>query len=138
MRKGNKKDAGDYIQEALTIRRQLADLAPELLLHRLPTTLNNLGILLASSKRESEASDAIAEAVDSLERLHSQAPTAYCDNLIVVLRNQRLLLSNIGKSTMKIDARLIELGFTQMPEDDSWSLLDETQAHPPGFHVAAS
>ncbi|NHJ14379.1 MAG: hypothetical protein EAX95_11925, partial [Candidatus Thorarchaeota archaeon] len=90
------------------------------------------------TNRESEAIDVLAEAVDSLERLYSQAPSAYCDNLIIVLRNQRLLLSNISEPTEKITTRLNELGFSQEVDDDNWSLLDEIQAHPPGFHVAAS
>ncbi|MFX1368808.1 MAG: tetratricopeptide repeat protein, partial [Promethearchaeota archaeon] len=138
LRNGNEEDAEEHIQQALIIRRRLADLAPELFLHRLPTTLNNLGVLLAGTKRESEASDVLAEAVACLERLYSLAPSAYSDNLIIALRNQRLLLSNIGEPFEKIAARLNELEFSQKAEDDNWSLVDETQAHPPGFHVAAS
>ena len=59
---GRREQALAAIEEAVTIRRQLADARPDAFLPNLATSLNNLGVILSWLERNAEASAAHAEA----------------------------------------------------------------------------
>jgi tetratricopeptide (TPR) repeat protein len=86
---GNRmEDARKAFEEALKIRRQLAQQNPETYLRALADTLNNLGILYHDQNRVEDARKAYEEALDIYEDFAKKAPDRYGQD---VVRVQQLL-----------------------------------------------
>ena len=74
---GRREEALAAIQEAVTIRRQLAEARPDAFLPDLATSLNNQSLRLADLGRREEALAAIQEAVTIRRELAARWPDAY-------------------------------------------------------------
>jgi tetratricopeptide (TPR) repeat protein len=105
---GRREEALAASQEAVDIRRRLAQTRPDAFLPDLATSLNNLGIRL--SKREEalaasqealaasqEALAASQEAVDIYRRLAQTRPDAFLPDLATSLNASAAMLSNLGR-----------------------------------------
>ena len=80
-----------YYEEALTIRRQLAQQDPDTYRPYLATTLNDLGILDAQQNRPGDARRHYDEALQSYRQLADQNPAAYLPYVAATLNNLALL-----------------------------------------------
>ncbi len=89
------EEARTAFEEALTIRRQLAQQDPETHLPYVATTLNNLGRLHAAQSRMEEARVAYEEAHDIYARLAKKDPERYEPDVERVSR----LLQGLGEKT---------------------------------------
>jgi hypothetical protein len=84
-------------QEAVDIRRMLAETHPDDFLAELAGSLNELGTRLSSLRRWDEALAASKEAVDLFRRLAEARPDAFRTNLAGSLKNLGVLLSSLGR-----------------------------------------
>jgi tetratricopeptide (TPR) repeat protein len=75
------KESEQSYQEALTIRRRLAEANPEAYLPDVAVTLNNLANLYTATQRMKEAEDACDEARAILEPLWRQNPELHGNQL---------------------------------------------------------
>ncbi|WP_212748612.1 tetratricopeptide repeat protein, partial [Spirosoma lacussanchae] len=80
--------------EALSIRRQLAQQSPAAYLPNVATTLNNLAILYRANQRFAEAEAAYDEALSLYRQLAQQSPAAYLPNVATTLNNLAVLYSD--------------------------------------------
>jgi|GEM_PF-5869820 len=83
--------------EALTIRRQLAQQNPSAYLPNVAATLNNLAVLYSANQRFAEAEAAHDEALTIRRQLAQQNPLAYLPNVAMTLNNLGLLYSDTSR-----------------------------------------
>jgi hypothetical protein len=93
---GRRADALAPTEEAVNIRRRLADTAPEAYLPALAGSLNNLGARLSETGRRADALAPTEEAVNIGRRLADTAPEAYLPDLAMSLNNLGAMLSEAG------------------------------------------
>src|SRR5215210_1612412 len=86
-------EARNAFDEALTIRRRLAEKDPDVYLSQVAATLNNLGFLLKTQNHLDEARKAYAEALAIRRQLAEKNPDAYLPDVAGVLNNLGLLLA---------------------------------------------
>jgi tetratricopeptide (TPR) repeat protein len=94
---GRREEALAASQEAVDIRRRLAQSGPDATLPQLAVSVNNLGIRLSDLGRREEALAASQEAVDIHRRLAQTRPDAFLPDLAVSLNNLGATLSNLGR-----------------------------------------
>jgi tetratricopeptide (TPR) repeat protein len=94
---GRREEALAASQEAVDIRRRLAQTRPDAFLPDLASSLNNLGIRLSNLGRREEALAASQEAVDIRRRLAQTRPDAFLPDLASSLNNAGAMLSNLGR-----------------------------------------
>lgn len=85
------EEARQHYEEALRIRRQLAQWDPDAYLPYLATTLNDLGILDATQNRTDEARQHYEEALKSYRQLAQGDPDTYLPYLAATLNNLALV-----------------------------------------------
>ncbi|MFX1416518.1 MAG: tetratricopeptide repeat protein, partial [Promethearchaeota archaeon] len=68
-----------------------------LFLHRVATTLNNLGVLLAETDGIAEAEDALKEALEIRRNLVKDSPVAHGPNVASTLNNLGILLTRTNR-----------------------------------------
>ena len=84
---GRREEALAAVEEAVTIRRQLAQDRPDAFLPDLAGTLNNQSVCLADLGRREEALAAVEEAADICRQLAQDRPAAFLSVLATVLNN---------------------------------------------------
>jgi tetratricopeptide (TPR) repeat protein len=94
---GRREDALAASQEAVNIRRRLAQTQPDVFLPGLAMSLNNLGEDLSNLGRREDALTASQEAVDIYRRLAQTRPDAFLAALATSLSNLGNRLSNLGR-----------------------------------------
>jgi tetratricopeptide (TPR) repeat protein len=94
---GRREEALTAIEDAVTIRRRLAEARPDASLPDLAMSLNNLSLRLADLGRREEALTAIEDAVESYRRLAEARPDAFLPNLATSLNNLSLRLADLGR-----------------------------------------
>jgi tetratricopeptide (TPR) repeat protein len=94
---GRREEALTAIEEAVTIRRALAQDRPDAFLPGLAASLNNLSIFLSDLGRREEALTAIEEAVTIYRALAQDRPDAFLPNLATALNNQSNRLWDLGR-----------------------------------------
>lgn len=85
------------IQEAVTIRRGLAEIAPATYLPDLAGSLNNLGGELAEAGRRTEALIYAQEATQLFRQFAEAVPTVYLPMFAGSLNNLAVILAEIGR-----------------------------------------
>lgn len=87
------KLANDYYVEALTLRRQLAKVNPDIYLPNVANTLNNLAILVSQdTQRRNEAETLHNEALSLRRQLAKQNPNVYLPDVAGTLNNLAILV----------------------------------------------
>ena len=94
---GRREEALAAIEQAVTIRRQLAEARPDAFLPDLATSLNNLSNRLADLGRREEALAAIEEAVTIRRQLAEARPDAFLPDLAMSLNNLSIRLADLGR-----------------------------------------
>ena len=94
---GRREEALAPTQEAVTIRRQLAQANPTAYLPDLATSLTNLGVRLNAVGRQAEALAASEEAVEHYRQLAQTNPAAHLPNLAMSLNNVGNRLNAVGR-----------------------------------------
>jgi len=94
---GRRDDALAPTQEAVDIRRKLAQSNPAAFLPDLATSLNNLGNRLSALGRREEALAPTQEAVDIRRNLAQSNPAAFLPDLATSLNNLGVFLSDLGR-----------------------------------------
>jgi tetratricopeptide (TPR) repeat protein len=94
---GRSEEALAVSQEAVDIRRRLAQMRPDAFLSDLAGSLNNLGIRLSNLGRREEALAASQEAVDIRRRLAQMRPDTFLPDLASSLNNLGADLSGLGR-----------------------------------------
>ena len=94
---GHREEALAASQEAVDIRRRLAQTRPDALAH-LTNSLNNLGIRFANLGRAEEALAAGQEALDIYRRLAQTRPDTFLPHLAASLTNLGAHFSKLGRS----------------------------------------
>jgi len=94
---GRREEALAAIQEAVTIRQELAAARPDAFRPDLAMTLNNLSNRLADLGRREEALAAIQEAADTYRELAAARPEAFRPDLAMSLNNLALTLADLGR-----------------------------------------
>ncbi|WP_322748677.1 MULTISPECIES: tetratricopeptide repeat protein [unclassified Frankia] len=94
---GRRAEALAPATEAVTIRRRLAEVAPDAYLPDLAGSLTNLANRLSGVGRRAEALAPATEAVDLYRRLAEAAPDAYLPDLAMSLTNLANVLSGVGR-----------------------------------------
>ncbi|MDO8264027.1 MAG: tetratricopeptide repeat protein, partial [Gallionella sp.] len=84
-------EARQAYEEALKIRRELADKNPNVYLPDVAATLNNLGLLNLVEKRMTEARQTIEEALKIRRELADKNPNVYLPDVAATLNNLGLL-----------------------------------------------
>jgi tetratricopeptide (TPR) repeat protein len=92
------KEAEQSYQEALTIRRRLAEANPEAYLPDVAMTLNNLAILYRATQRMKDSEQSYQEALTIRRRLAEANPEAYLPNVAMTLNN----LANLYRATQRM------------------------------------
>jgi tetratricopeptide (TPR) repeat protein len=87
-------DSEQALQEALTIRRQLAKDNPVAYLPDVAGTLNNLGLLYRATQRLSDSEQALQEALTTYRQLAKDNPAAYLPDVAMTLHNLSFLELN--------------------------------------------
>jgi tetratricopeptide (TPR) repeat protein len=90
-------EAEAAFDEALTIRRQLAQQNPSAYLPNVATTLNNLANLYQTNQRFAEAEAAYEEALTVYRQLAQQNPSAYLPDVAMTLNN----LANLYRANQR-------------------------------------
>ena len=101
---GKKKEALEITQEVVEIRRQLATSRPDVFLHDLVKSLNNLGIMLGELDEHEEAMEITSEAVEILRQLTSFHPDVFLYDLAMSLNNLGAILIILGKREEALEA----------------------------------
>ena len=91
------KQAQDYYEKALQIRRELAQQNPEAYLPDVAESLNNLGVLLHNTNDLKKAQDYYEEALQIHRELAQQNPEAYEPGVAMTLQNLTILYLGLGK-----------------------------------------
>ena len=94
---GRREEALRATQEAVEIRRQLAQVNPQAFLPDLAASLNNLGYMLSALGRREEALAATQEAADLYRGLAQANPQAFLPDLAGSLNNLGSDLSALGR-----------------------------------------
>src|ERR1019366_2974089 len=94
---GRREEALAAIEEAVTIRRELARARPDAFLPDLATSLNNQSVRLGELGRREEALAAIEEAVTAYRELARARPDAFLPDLAMSLNNQSADLGDLGR-----------------------------------------
>jgi tetratricopeptide (TPR) repeat protein len=94
---GRREEALAAIEEAVTIRRELARARPDAFLPDLAMSLNNQSVFLSELGRREEALAAIEEAVAAYRELARTRPDAFLPDLAMSLNNQSGCLSELGR-----------------------------------------
>ena len=94
---GRREEALAAIEEAVTIRRELARTSPDAFLPDLAGSLNNQSNRLSDLGRREEALAAIEEAVTAYRELARTRPDAFLPDLAGSLNNQSIRLSDLGR-----------------------------------------
>jgi tetratricopeptide (TPR) repeat protein len=94
---GRREDALAAIEEAVTIRRTLAQARPDAFLPDLAMSLNNQSNRLSDLGRREDALAAIEEAVTIRRTLAQARPDAFLPDLAMSLNNQSNRLSDLGR-----------------------------------------
>ena len=94
---GRREEALAAIEEAVTIRRELARARPDAYLPDLATSLNNQSVCLADLGQREEALAAIEEAVTICRELARARPDAFLPDLAMSLNNQSNRLADLGR-----------------------------------------
>ncbi|MDQ3151053.1 MAG: tetratricopeptide repeat protein [Actinomycetota bacterium] len=94
---GQRTEALAPAQEAVDIRRRLAETAPAAYLPDLAMSLNNLANHLAEVGQRTEALAPAQEAAQLYRRLAETAPAAYLPNLAASLNNLAIRLAEVGQ-----------------------------------------
>ncbi|MFC2270001.1 MAG: tetratricopeptide repeat protein, partial [Porphyromonas endodontalis] len=87
----------DYYEEALQIRRELAQQNPEAYLPKVAASLNNLGVLLHNTNDLKKAQDYQDEALQIRRELAQQNPRAYLPDVATSLNNLTTLYLRLEK-----------------------------------------
>uniref|UniRef100_UPI0028E23087 tetratricopeptide repeat protein n=1 Tax=Porphyromonas endodontalis TaxID=28124 RepID=UPI0028E23087 len=93
----DRKKAQDYYEEALQIRRELAQQNPEAYLPDVAESLNNLGVLLSDTDDLKRAQDYYEEALQIRRELAQQNPEAYLPDVATSLNNLTILYLELEK-----------------------------------------
>jgi tetratricopeptide (TPR) repeat protein len=101
---GRREQALPATEEAVTIRRRLAQANPAAHLPNLAGSLNNLGIRLSELGRREQALPATEEAVTIRRRLAQANPAAYLPDLAIALNNLGNRLSELGRREQALPA----------------------------------
>ena len=94
---GRRDEALGAIEEAVAIRRRLAEANPAAFLPDLAMSLNNQANRLSEVGRRDQALGAIEESVAIHRRLAEANPAAFLPNLATSLNNQANLFSEVGR-----------------------------------------
>ena len=94
---GRREDALAAIQEAVTIRRELAAARPDAFTPDLAMSLNNLSADLAALGRREDALAASQEAADAYRVLAAARPDAFSPDLAMSLNNLSNRLADLGR-----------------------------------------
>ncbi|MCX6580057.1 MAG: tetratricopeptide repeat protein [Candidatus Aminicenantes bacterium] len=84
-------EAEKAYDEALEIRRKLAETNPSVYLPGVAKTLNNLGVLYSNTRRLTKAETAFTEALGIYRKLAETNPSAYLPDVAMTLNNWGLL-----------------------------------------------
>jgi tetratricopeptide (TPR) repeat protein len=101
---GRWEEALQAAQEAVEIRRRLAQDRPDAFLPDLAGSLNNLGNRLSALGRREEALQAAQEAVEIYRRLAQDRPDAFLPDLAMSLNNLGNRLSDLGRREEALQA----------------------------------
>jgi tetratricopeptide (TPR) repeat protein len=102
---GRREEALAAIEEAVTIRRTLAQTQPDTFLPDLAASLNNLAPRLSGLGRREEALAAIEEAVTVRQTLAQAFPTVFTSRYANSLEIQATILSELGRDAEARTAR---------------------------------
>ena len=91
------KKAQDYYEEALQIRRELAQKNPEAYLPDVAASLNDLGNLLSITNDLKQAQHYLEEALQIHRELAEKSPEAYEPDLATSFNNLTILYPELGK-----------------------------------------
>jgi tetratricopeptide (TPR) repeat protein len=94
---GRREDALAAIEEAVAIRRTLAQARRDAFLPDLATALNNLSIRLGDLGRREDALAAVEEAADHYRTLATARPDAFLPDLATALNNLSNRLTDLGR-----------------------------------------
>nr|WP_237557909.1 tetratricopeptide repeat protein [Streptomyces sp. SID5470] len=94
---GRHEDGLTAIEEAVSIRRTLAEARPDAFLPNLAMSLNNLAIRLGDLGRREDGLTAIEEAVAAYRTLAEARPDAFLPNLAMSLNNLAVQLGDLGQ-----------------------------------------
>ena len=94
---GRREDALAAIEEAVALRRQLAEARPDAFTPDLATSLNNLSNRLGDLGRREDALAAIEEAAALCRQLAEARPDAFTPDLATSLNNLSNCLGNLGR-----------------------------------------
>ena len=94
---GRREEALAATEEAVDIRRKLANKNPDAFLPDLAMSLNNLGAILSELGKREEALVATEEAVEKYRQLAKKNPDAFLPDLAASLNNLGNRLSELGK-----------------------------------------
>jgi tetratricopeptide (TPR) repeat protein len=94
---GRREEALAAIEEAVTIRRQLAGARPDAFLPDLAMALNNQSIRVGDLGRQEEALAAVEEAVTIYRQLAGARPAAFLADLTTSLYNLANILSLLNR-----------------------------------------
>ena len=101
---GRSGEALEAAQEAVRLRRALAQGSPEAYTPDLAGSLNNLANILSDVGRSGEALEAAQEAVELFRVLVQGSPEAYTPRLAMSLNNLANILSDVGRSGEALEA----------------------------------
>jgi hypothetical protein len=98
------------IEEAVDIRRRLAQTRPDAVLADLAASLDNLGNSLSDLGRRGDALTATQEGVDIRRRLAQTRPDAFLPDLATSLYNLGIRLSNLDspEEALRNKRRLVQ------------------------------
>jgi len=101
---GRREEALEAIEQAVAIRRQLAEDRPDAFLPALAMALNNQSNHLANLGRREEALEAIEQAAGIYRQLTADRPDAFLPALATVLNNQSACLADLGRREEALEA----------------------------------
>ena len=101
---GRRAEALAAAEEAVAIRRQLAEDSPAAHLSDLAALLTNLGLSLAQAGRRAEALAAVEEAVAIRRQLAEDSPAAHLPDLALSLNNLGVRLAEAGRQAEALAA----------------------------------
>jgi tetratricopeptide (TPR) repeat protein len=90
-------EARQELEEALQIRRELAQESPEVYLADVALTLNNLAVLNSNQGRVDQARQELEEVLQIRRELAQESPEVYLPDVALTLNNLAVLNSNQGR-----------------------------------------
>ena len=94
---GSQRAAGEKLQEALEIRRRLAESEPGVYRPDVALTLNNLGGVLSHLNEKQAARDKLEEALETYRKLAKSEPGVYRPDVALTLNNLGFVLSQLNE-----------------------------------------